>query len=207
MMTKKLIAAVALLSAATASAAPSVFVRSESNAAWWIREMEARILEKSAGTVTAEQLTAYLEKTMVYSTYAVCSLAAVQSDTFVGLDQVTRTEIDETKPHVAWRVDATTPDGRRVVGQSVVFEACGEEEPRGAAILVTDAETKEILRWQPIGDQVGLSGKSYPSWVVFLSLGQDDDLFSYSGCAECGARTYVYYDVTRKHVYTEYNGH
>lgn len=206
-MAKLLMTVAALVFATIASAAPSVFVRTESGASWWIREMEARILGKSSGTVTADQLTAYLKETILYSPYEVCSLEAVQGDTFVGLDRATQNEIDETKPHVAWRIDATTPDGRRVVGQSVVFEACAENDPRGAAILVTDAETREILRWAPIGDQVGLNGKSYPAWALFLSAKESDELFSYSGCTECGARTYVYYDVSRKQIYTEYNGH
>jgi hypothetical protein len=40
-----------------------------------------------------------------------------------------------------------------------------------------------------------------------LNPSEGDDLLSYSGCTECGDRTYVYFDVTRQKIYTEHNGH
>ena len=83
---------------------------------------------------------------------------------------------------------------------------CSDDKYRPVR-TVSDSTTNEILRWEPLGEQVGLNGKSYTAWVVFLSPKKSDELFSYSGCTECGAKTNVYYDVTRKRIYTEYNGH
>lgn len=183
-----------------------MFVRSELGQAWWTRQMDARILGKAAGPVSTKALSAYLDRTMLYSSYAVCSLEPAQGDTFVGIDRATQAEIDATRAQVAWRAEAVTPDGRKVLGQSVVFEGCDEEDPRGAALLVTDSATGEILRWEPIGDQVR-EQKCFPAWALFVSPRGGDELFSYSGCTECGAQTNVYYDVTRKRIYTEYNGH
>jgi hypothetical protein len=164
-------------------------------------------LGKAAGPVTAERLSRYLAEELVYGPYRVCSLEAVQSDTFVGINRDTQAEIAQTLPHVGWRVSAVTPDGRRIVGQSVVFEGCDPEDPRGAALLVTDERSGEILRWEPLGQREDASGNSYPAWVLFINRKRGDELFSYSGCTECGAQTNVYYDVTRRRIYTEYNGH
>lgn len=204
----KMIMATMLLGlGSVAVAAPSVFVRAESGAAWWYGGIEARILGRAAGPATAERLSVYLEETMIYSPYRVCALEAVQADTYVGIDRATQAEIDATRPLVASRVSGVTPDGRRVIGQSVVFEGCDAEEPRGAALLVTDEATGEILRWEPLGDRILEGGRTAPAWVLFLYPKEGDELFSYSGCTECGNRTNVYYDVTRRRIYTEHNGH
>lgn len=205
-MKKAIMAAGALMVGTMAEANPSVFVRSEPGFAWWLRQMEGRVLGKSAGPVSAEDLSTYLEETMLYSPYRVCSLEPIQEDTFVGIDREAQSEIDATQADVSWQMEAATPDSRRVLGQSVVFEGCDQEDPRGAALLVTDNATGEILRWQPLG-QVSDGTRSYPVWVLFLYPRNDDELFSYSGCTECGDRTNVYYDVTRKRIYTEHNGH
>jgi hypothetical protein len=199
---------VAALAASTAaSSTPSVFVRVEPGGTWWNGEMNARILGRAAGPVTAERLSEYLERELIYGPYRVCSLEAIQTDTFVGIDRATQTEINATLPHVAWRATGVTPDGRRVLGQSVVFEGCDDGDPRGAALLVTDAGSGEILRWEPFGERT-VGSASVPTWVMFISPKEGDhDLFSFSGCTECGERTYVYYDVTRRRIYTEYNGH
>ena len=196
----------ALMASTLAVASPSVFVRGESGFAWWLREMEGRILGKAAGPVTAEKLSAYLAVTMIYSPYKVCSLEAAQLDSFVGIDRATQAEIQESGQHAVWRIEATTPDGRPVVGHSVIFEGCDEEDPRGAALLVTDKNSGEVRRWQVLGQNYN-GEKSYPAWVMFLHPKQGDELFSFSGCLECGDRTHVYYDVTRKSIYTEHNGH
>lgn len=197
----------ALSASVTANATPSVFVQSEPGGVWWNGQMNARILGQAAGPVTVERLSAYLERELIYGPYRVCSLEAVQADTYVGIDRATQAEINATLPHVAWRASGVTPDDRRVLGQSVVFEGCDAEDPRGAALLVTDAASGEILRWEPLGERT-LGGRSIPTWVMFVSPKEGDhDLFSYSYCTECGDRTYVYYDVTRRRIYTEHNGH
>lgn len=200
-------AVMGLAGSVAATAAPSVFVQSEQGGVWWNGQMNARILGRAAGPVTVESLSAYLEEELIYGPYRVCALEAVQADTFVGIDRPTQEEINATLPHVAWRANGTTPDGRRVLGQSVVFEGCDAEDPRGAALLVTDAASGEILRWEPLGPRM-VAGRSVPSWVLFINPKDGDhDLFSYSYCTECGDRTYVYYDVTRRRIYTEHNGH
>ena len=176
---------------------------------WWDGAMTARILGKSAGPVTVEKLSAYLEKTMIYYSYRVCSLEAVQGDTFVGIDRATQEQIDEYRPQLSWRAESTAPGGRRILGQSVVFEGCGEDDPRGGALLVTDAATGEILRWLPMGSYTDRKGAVVPIWVMFLDARREngEELFSTSLCRECGDQTNVYYDMTRRHVYTEHNGH
>lgn len=184
-----------------------MFVRAETGLGWWLRKMEARILGRAAGAVTVQRLNEYLGEELVYGPYEVCSLEAVLPDTFVGLDRATQAEINATLPHVSWRVAAVAPDGRRIVGQSVVFEACDESDPRGAALLITDEATGEILRWEPLGYREDTQGREYPAWTLFIHAKSDDELFSYSACVECGARTFLYYDVTRRRVYSEYNGH
>ena len=206
-MKKAMTAAVLLALGMPVNAAPSVFVRRADGTPWWSSPMEARILGQSAGSVTAERLSAYIGGTMIFSPYRVCALEAVQPDTFVGLDRATQEEIEATRPYVAWRIQGVTPDGRRVVGQSVVFEGCHPDDPRGAALLVTDEASGEILRWEPLGEHIGEDGRRYRAWVLFLEPKDGDELFGYSECTECGNRTNVYYDVTRRRIYTEYNGH
>lgn len=51
------------------------------------------------------------------------------------------------------------------------------------------------------------NNQSAPTWALFLLAPLGDELFAYSDCSECGARTNVFYDGRRKHVYVEYNGH
>jgi hypothetical protein len=204
----KAVAVVALFFMSTpVLAEPSVFVRSESGTAWWDSVMEARIIGQNAGDVTVQKLSNYLAEEMIFSPYEVCALKSVDASVFVGLDKQTQEEINTTLPHVSWRQESKTPDGRYILGQIVLFEGCDEDDPRGAALLATDKITSEILRWQPIGDSIGEKGARVPTWVMFMEPGEDGELFAYSGCTECGARTSVYYDVTRKRIYTEYNGH
>lgn len=183
-------------------------MRAEGSQPWWGGTSEARILGKSVGPVTAEKLTAYIEETQIFNSYSVCALEAVQGDTYVGIDRATQADIDTSRPHIAWRAEASAPGGRKILGQSVLFEGC-DDGPKGAALLVTDAVTGEILRWVPLGTYTDEAGREQPAWVLFVTPREDGDdaLFSFSGCTECGARTYVYYDVTRRHIYTEYNGH
>ena len=203
---KSVLAAAALITCAPALAKPSVFIRGDPGRAWYITPMEARILAKNAGATTAGKLSAFLEETMEYDPYKVCSLEAVQPDTYVGIDKATQLEIDAAQKDAVWRISTATPDGRKISAQSVLFEACEEGDPRGAALLISDAATGEILFFAPLGTY-GSGEKSYPAWVLFLWPTSGDELFSYSGCSECGSRTRVYYDVTRKKIYTEYNGH
>ena len=196
----------AFLANATAEAKPSAFIRGNAGLAWYIAPMEARILSKNAGATTAERLSKFLEGSMEYYSYKVCSLEAVFPDTYVGIDKATQLEIDTAQKTAIWRLPVTTPDGRKISAQSVLFEGCDDEDPRGAALLINDAATGEILSFQPLGSY-GEGETSHPAWVLFLWPKQGDELFSYSGCSECGSRTRVYYDVTRKKIYTEYNGH
>lgn len=58
-----------------------------------------------------------------------------------------------------------------------------------------------------MGFRYTLNGDAAPTWALFLWLPEGDELFGFSDCSECGARTDVYYDGRRKHIYTEYNGH
>jgi hypothetical protein len=206
-MTKAAALAILFSMSAPAFAEPSVFVRGESGMAWWNGNMEARIIGQQANTVTAKKLSAYLAEEMVFSPYEICSLKSVDASTFVGLDKQTQEGISSTLPHVSWRQEGKAPDGREIIGQIVLFEGCYPDDPRGAALLATDRETTEILKWQPIGDTIRDKGVRQPTWVMFMEPGEDGELFAYSGCTECGARTSVYYDVTRKKIYTEYNGH
>ena len=206
-MRRLLFLVVLLLLPNIASAAPSVFVRDQKGYAWWTRKMEARILGQAAQSVTAKQLSDYLQQTMDYYAYRICSLEAVQPDTYVGVDRAAQAEINSTLADMKWRIDSVTPDGRKIVGQSVVFEGCDPDDPRGAALLVTDAATGEILRWELTGNRADDDGKEYPNWTLFLSGKEEDELFSYARCTECGDQTNVYYDVTRRKIYTESNGH
>ena len=190
-----------------ASATPSVFVRNEKGYAWWTRKMEARILGQSAGSVTAKRLSDFLEETMVYYPYRVCSLEQIQHDTYVGIDRATQADINATLGDLNSRLMVTAPDGRQLIGTSVVFEGCDPDDPRGAALLITDAASGEILRWILTGNRADERGNEYPNWTLFMSKSEGDELFSYSRCTECGDQTNVYYDVTRKKIYLEHNGH
>lgn len=208
-MLKAMIAAAMLATGTGAAAAPGVFVKTEPGGMWWDGAMTARILGKAAGPVTTDKLSAYLADTMIYYSYKVCALEAAAPDTFVGIDRETQAQIEEYRAHSTWRAESVGPGGRRIVGQSVVFEGCDSEDPRGAALLVTDGATGEILRWVPMGNYTDRAGRSVPIWVMFLDAQDEggDELFSTSLCRDCGDRTNVYYDVTRRHVYTEHNGH
>jgi len=154
------------------------------------------------------RLTKYIEATEIFDPYKVCALTPVVSDTYVGMDRKVQDDIARTMRTLEWRVDAVSPDDRRILAQSVLYEACDDRENRGAAVLVTDAQTSEILLFERIG--VFTSNRS-PIWTAFLTRPEpgapDAPLFTFSHCTECGAATAVYYDVTRKKLYTVYNGH
>jgi hypothetical protein len=163
-----------------------------------------------ANGVSAIELSKYIERTNVYWPFKVCALTEVQNDTYVGMDKATQDEINATLKLVHWRLEAVTPDGGRVTAQSVLYESCDDTENRGAALLVTDSTTSKPLLFEPMGPGE-LNGASIPIWTAFLwkpdRQTPDAPLFSFSACTECGAATAVYYDVTRKKLYTEYNGH
>lgn len=200
-------AIILLVSSEAAFAGPSVFVRSEKGSSWETTKMDARILGQSVGNVTAKQLSDYIAETVAFYPYSICSIEAADADSYVGLDRDVQSEIAATLKDVKWLIQRRTPDNRSVTAQVVLFEGCDPEESRGAALLVTDSTTNEILRWEPTGDRSDRSGKSYPNWTLFLSEAGDDELFSYARCTECGEQTNVYYDVTRQKIYIEYNGH
>jgi hypothetical protein len=207
-MTRRFIVAIAALVSSQSLAAPSVFIPADSSAWWTADKAQGRVLGSSAGSVTAEKLSSCIEATEIYDTYKVCSLASVAHDTFVGLGKKTQDEIGQTVRGIAWRLMAEAPGGRRFLAQSVLYEACNDAENRGGAVLVTDARTGEIMMFERMGIFTTNSG---PIWTAFLSLPAKEDtdppLFSYSHCTECGVETHIYYDVTRKKLYTEYNGH
>ncbi len=203
--------ALAIVVSASASAAPTVFISEGRGEAWWnASSAKGRVTGRVAGGVTVAGLTKHIEETETYHTYKICALTEVQNDTYVGVDPSTQDSISATLPSVRWRVQARTPDGRRVVAQSVLYEDCDDADNRGAAVLVTDVKTSDILLFRPMGPGER-NGASVPIWTAFLNRpegkGPDVPLFSFSSCTECGAETAVYYDVTRKKMYTEYNGH
>src|SRR3546814_9324401 len=115
-------------------AAPSVFVKKETNSMWWDGAMNARIFGQAAGPVTVKKLSDFIGETMIYYSYTVCSLEPVGPDTFGGIDRDTQTEIDGYKAQSSWRAESVAPGGSRILGQRVVFEGCAEG-PRGAALL------------------------------------------------------------------------
>lgn len=203
---RPLAAAGVLMFYASASAAPSVFVQSAQGSAFWNSEKNVgRVIDKQAGAVTAKALTKYIADNRMYYPYEVCGLSAVTKDTHVGVDKAVAAEMDEyaSKGLTTYRISTTTPDGRPVVGQSVVFESC-DGKLKGAAVMTYDARTNEVLMFNEV------TNSEQPYWFAFLhpnSDKADSALYSYSSCLECGDSTAVYFDVTRKRVYTEHNGH
>lgn len=203
--------AVATLLASSAAAGPSIFISSGRGEAWWNAvSVKGSISGKLASGVSAAALSKYIEQTEEFYPYRICALAEVKNDTYAGVDRATQEDIGATLKFVNWRVQGVTPNGRRIVAQSVLYEACDEDENRGAAVLVTDAATSEIMLFEPMGPG-SRNGKSVPIWTAFLDKPDprtpDAPVFSFSACTECGASTAVYYDVTRKKLYKEYNGH
>jgi len=202
----KTFAVLALAFSVPAFAGPSVFVHSAKGSAFWNSEKNVgRVLEQQAGPVTAKALSKFISDNRVYGEYAICALSAVAKDTYIGVDKEIALELKEfsDKGLTIYRVSATTPDGRPVIGQSVLFESC-EGDLKGAGILTYDARTGEVLMFKELTDA------ERPYWFAFLhpNTGRADSaLFSYSPCLECGESTAAYFDVTRKRVYTEYNGH
>ena len=207
-MVYKLILAGMALASSAATAAPSVFIPPDSPAWWTAEKVQGRVIGTTAGRVTAAQLSKFIELTEQFYAYKVCSLASIANDTYVGLDKKTQDEIVQTLKGVEWRVENVRPGGGRIVAQNVLYEACDDAENRGAAVLVIDAQSSEIMMFERMGV---FTSSSSPIWTAFLSKPEPGDpdppLFSYSHCTECGAATGVYYDVTRKKLYTEYNGH
>lgn len=202
----KLPLALMLFMSTAAAAAPSVFVQSAQGRAFWNSEKNiGRVMETQAGLVTAKALTKFIDENRAYYEYEVCNLTAVTPDTYVGVDKAAADEMAQFDQQgmTNYRVAATTPDGRPVVGQAVLFESC-DGDLKGAGVLTYDARSNEVLMFEEI------TSSEEPYWFVFLQPNTDktdSKLFSYSPCLECGASTAVYFDVTRKRVYTEYNGH
>lgn len=199
-------AALACALPTTAVAAPSVFVQSEQGSAFWNSgKTVGRILDKQAGPVTTKALTQFIAGARTYFPYEICALSSATRDSYVGVDKAAAEELLAYDGNNApiYRTAATTPDGRQVIAQAVLFESCGGDI-KGAAVLTYDARTGAVLMFEEVTD----SEKSH--WFAFLSPNTDKSdslLFTYSACLECGSSTAVYYDVTRKKIYTEYNGH
>jgi hypothetical protein len=193
------------------AAAPSVFVRSEQGRSWWnTSTAESRVIGTSAGIITTAKLSKFVEDTVIYDAYKVCALSPVSADTYVGVDKAMQDEINATTKLVTWRFNSRTPNGVPLLIQSVLFEPC-DGDVGGAAVLVTDAQSGEIMLWQPMGSFNTSSNVTKPVVTAFLKRPEagdkDPPLFSYSSCTECGESTAVYYDVTRRKLYTVYNGH
>jgi hypothetical protein len=118
--------ALALIVAVPARAAPSVFVQSSSNSAFWNSEKTiGRILDKQAGPVTAKALSAFIAAERQFGSYDVCALSAATRDSYVGVDKQAANELQayDAKGLTTYRTTATTPDGRQVIGQTVLFES------------------------------------------------------------------------------------
>ena len=197
------------LSATSAQAAPSVFVppaQSGMNDSWYQRKIVARVLGKSVGRTSLEHINAFLKEHVIYDTYSVCAVEPVEADTYVGLDKTAEHELLDQQLDATWSLSLTTPDGRDVRVQSVLFEACDGDDRKGAAVLIVDQTTGAVLSWQPMGwwDSENLR----PIWAAFINPKpyDKDALFSYSQCLECSSSTNVYYDVRRKRFYQEYDG-
>lgn len=187
-------------------AAPSVFVQSSKGSAFWNSDKNVgRVLDKQAGPVTAKTLTKYLADNSLFDPFEVCALSAAGKDSYVGIDKEAAAELRQfdEKGWATYRVAATSPNGRSMVGQSILFETC-DGTLKGAAVLAFDAKTGEVLMFKEVTDV------ERPHWFAFVHPKTDKGdsvLFSYSSCLECGASTAVYFDVTRGRIYTEYNGH
>lgn len=196
---------------AAAPAAPSVFVSSASGTAWWISpKIESRVIGTSAGGITAESLSKYIQDNQIYFSYKVCSLAPIASDTYVGVDKTAQEEIDKTHNAIVPEMTVVAPDGAALEVRSVLFEACDDPDNRGAALLVTNAQNGAILAWEPMGTFESGDGATRPIVTIFLSKPSttepDPPLFRYSHCFECSPSTAVYYDARRKKLYKVYNG-
>jgi hypothetical protein len=155
-----------------------VFVRAGEDA-WYARRMEARVLGKAAGPITTDRLNLFIQRSREYYPFKVCALEPVENDTYVGVDRATQTELDALQRQITWRVTGKTPDGRQLVARSVLFEACDDEELRGAALLVVDEVTNEIMMFHPLGTY-GEGDNSYPAWVILPSPKRTDEVFGFS---------------------------
>lgn len=198
--------ALLLFVSSAAVAAPSVFVQSVPGSAFWNSEKNVgRVIETQVGPITAKALTKFIAEDRIYYPYEVCNLTGVSRETYVGVDKAAADALAQYDKQglTTYRVAAKTPDGRPVIGQAVLFESC-DGDLKGAGVVTYDARSNEILMFEEI------TSSERPYWFVFLHPNADKSdsmLFSYASCLECGESTAVYFDVTRKRVYTEYNRH
>lgn len=96
-----------------ATAAPSIFV--QGTPFWNADKTVGRVLEKRAGPVTTDSLSAFLEQEREFDQYKVCALSALTDDSYVGVDKESAADIAAYKAEAAptFAVRSRTPDGRR----------------------------------------------------------------------------------------------
>src|SRR5687767_6208432 len=107
--------ALLLLLSDPANAAPSVFVQSSPNRAFWNSEKNVgRVLEKQAGPITAKTLNKFIADDRAFEPYEICSLSAASREAYVGVDKAIASEMAlyDQQGATVYRVSATTPDGR-----------------------------------------------------------------------------------------------
>lgn len=186
---------VALGFSSAALSRPVVFVSNKVGNAWWATKPLARPMGKVVDGVSVAALNEYRSANETLPD-EICFAEALEKDSIVGLDRETQQAIDETlASHKGnpFHRSSTTPDGKQFTVRAAVYQACGGAV--GGAILVIGADRK--IKHATFHDD---------DLLTFLWPAESPALVGASGCFECGDWSSLYYDVTRKRFYWEYEG-
>ena len=177
------------------SARPTVFIAGKAGNAWWTNKPVARPMSKAVDGVSVASLNVYRSNHET-APDEICYVDALEKDSVLGLDRKTQQAIDESlgqhKGHPFHR-SAVTADGKPFTVRVAVYESCSGTV--GGAILVIGPDHK--LEHAAFHDDDPLK---------FLWPAESPALVGASGCFECGDWSSLYYDVTRKRFYWEYEG-
>jgi hypothetical protein len=181
-----------------AYAAPAVFVSPKQGHAWWTTQPIVRPMMKSIDGIPLAALNSFRKNVEVMA-QDLCYAEDVKRTTYVGLTRETQAEIDETLSSLKgdpFRQIVTTPDGRRYIARAAIGEECDTKTPVGM-VIIYDAQTRVITDLQTYENDP----------FNFLWPADGPALLGLSGCFECGDSNSLYYDVTRRKFYWEYDGH
>lgn len=174
---------------------PFVFIADKSGYAWWSAKPIARPMSQNVDGVSIAAMNEYRASNETLPD-KICFADPLEVDSIVGLDRATQESIDRSiaahKGNPFLR-SSTTPDGKPFRVRAAVYQTC--EGALGGAVLV-------------IGENRKLEHATFRDDNVLTFLWPTDRpaLVGASSCFECGDWSSLYYDVTRKRFYWEYEG-
>lgn len=183
-----------LVGVAPSAAIGAIFIMPGTES-WWLSKNVVRIMGKQVDAVPLAAINSYLQQNAAAD--ELCFVEGLETAQIIGLHRQTQQHIDATfkrEGTSVFRLTAAIPDGRTVVVRSGIYEEC--DGTTGGLVLVYELGTSDIALASVTEDQP----------FNFLFKADRPALAGSGSCFECGDWNSLYYDVTRKKFYWEYEG-